>query len=142
MGGICKEPEGQWFVWRYPFSQETQSRFVSDTKPKENVKINYLELSALLEQVHLFAHNMQPLDQIRTAVDNTVTQGWANRGSVSSYTVVGTILQDLNFLTRTHQIYASVRRIVGTDNIMSDASSRLNHLPEQMFLHHLSLTFL
>ena len=42
MGGFCRNPEGQWFVWRSQFSTETQSRLVSNTNPKGDVTINDL----------------------------------------------------------------------------------------------------
>ena len=51
MGEICRYLEDQWFVWCYPFTQETKDRLVSDTKLKSNVKTNDLELAALLDQI-------------------------------------------------------------------------------------------
>ena len=84
---------------------------------------------------------MDTLAHIRTAVDNTAVQGWANHGSVSTATAVGPILRDLALLTRTCKIHSSVRRISGTENKMADAASRLTHLTDNMFLLHFALTF-
>ena len=141
MGGVCKDPEGQWFVWRSPFSMDTQARLVSDTNPKGDVTINDLELSALLVQVHIFSPKIHTLSHIYTAVDNTVAQGWTKYGSVSSATVIGPILRDIALMTRTHNIYSSARSITGAKNTMADATSRLIHLPDKMFLQHFALTF-
>ena len=48
MGGVCQDPEVQYFVWRSPFSLETQAILVSSYNPTIDVKINNLELEALL----------------------------------------------------------------------------------------------
>ena len=82
-------------MWRYPFTWETKDRLVSDTNFKGYTTINDMELAALLDQIHLFSPKMQPLDHIRTAVDNMAAQEWDNRGSVSSAMVAGTILRRL-----------------------------------------------
>ena len=42
MGGVCRDPEGQWFFWSYHFSWEMKARLVSNTNPKGDVKINDL----------------------------------------------------------------------------------------------------
>ena len=84
---------------------------------------------------------MQPLSYICTFMDGMSTQGWANKGSIVSATSVVTILQDLALLMRTKHIYASIGRIKGADNTISDDASRLTHLPNWMFLHHFALAF-
>ena len=70
MGGVCQDPECQWFVWISSFSTEAQAILVLDTNFKVEVMINDLELSALLAQVHIFAPKMDTLAHICTAVDN------------------------------------------------------------------------
>ena len=141
MGGVCQAPDGQWFVWRFPFSATTQSRIVLYMNPGGDVAINDLELATLFVQVHIFTPTIDTLAHIRTAVDNTAVQGWANRGGFSTVTAVGPILRDLALLTRTHKIHSSVRRIAGRDNKMADATSRLTHITDKMFLCHFALTF-
>ena len=74
-------------------------------------------------------------------MDGMEAQRSVNRGSIRSATSVGTILQDLALLLRTKHIYASIGRIKGADNTMSDDASRLTHLPNWMFLHHFALAF-
>ena len=73
--------------------------------------INDLELAYLLVQVHLPPSKINPLAHIHTSVDNMTKQGSSNRGSVRLDTSVVPILQELAFLTWTHQIYSSVRQI-------------------------------
>ena len=51
MGEVCRDPDGQYFVWHFPFSQATQARLVSSSNPKVYVTINDLELGALLMQI-------------------------------------------------------------------------------------------
>ena len=93
MGEVFQDPEGQYFVWRSPFSQATQARLVSSSNPKGDVTINDLELGSLLMQILIFAPRMAPLAHIHTYVDNMAAQGWANRGSVSIASSVGPMLQ-------------------------------------------------
>ena len=85
---------------------------------------------------------METLAYIYTDVDNIASQGWYNRRSVRSSTAVGIILQDLDFLTRTHNIYSSGQKIAGANNKITDAASRLTHLTNKMFLQHFALTLL
>ena len=55
--------------------------------------INYLEIWVLLMQILICAPRMAPLAHIHTYIDNTESQGWANRGSVSTASSFGLILQ-------------------------------------------------
>ena len=79
---------------------------------------------------------MQPLDHIRTAMDNIAVQGRDNRGSVILDMADVPILRDLAFLTHSKQIHASSGWVKGVDNTMADAASILTHLPNRMFHHH------
>ena len=58
---------------------ETQAILISYTNPKGDATINNLEFAALLTYIRLFAPKMHTLAHIRTAVDKTAAQGWANR---------------------------------------------------------------
>ena len=136
MGGAFQYPEEQYFVWRYPFYQATQARLVSSSNPKGDVKINDLELGALLIQILLFSPRMALLEHIHTYVDNKAVQGWANRGSVSIASSIGLILRGLALVARRQQIHAYVRFVLGEDNKMADAMSPLTHLPYRQFISH------
>ena len=103
--------------------------------------INNPELATLFAQVQLFAPTKDPLAHIRTAADNTDTQGWTNRGSVRTATSVGTTLWYLALLTRTHKIHSSMRRIAGLDNKMVNAASCMTHLTDKMFICHFTIIF-
>ena len=131
MGGLCRDPEGQYFVWRSPFSQDTQARLVSSSNPKGDVTTNDLELGALLIHILIFAPRMAPLEHIHTYVDNMSAQGWANRGSVSTASSVVPMLRELALAARRQHIHASVGRVLGEDNEMADAALRLTHLPDR-----------
>ena len=75
MGGVCQYLEGQYFVWRYPFSLITQAHLVSSSNPTVDVTIKYLNIGALLMQLLLFTPRMAPLAHIHTYVDDTAAQG-------------------------------------------------------------------
>ena len=82
----------------------------------------------------LFAPRMAPLMHIHTYVNKTSEEGWANRGSVSTASSVGPILQELALAERQQHIHASVGHVLGEDNNMADAVVSLTHLPDWKFL--------
>ena len=73
--GVYHDLAGQWFVWRPPFSKETQARLITDTSSNGDVMINNLELATLFVQTKLFAPKTDTLSHICTAVDNMADQG-------------------------------------------------------------------
>ena len=60
MGGVFRDPEGQYFFWRSPFYLATQARLMSSFNPNGDVTINYLDIGALLMQLLLFPPRMAP----------------------------------------------------------------------------------
>ena len=92
MGGVCQDPEGQYFVWKSPFSLATQARLVSYSIPKGDMKTNNLEIGALLMQLLIFILRMAPLVHIHTYIYNTAEQGWSNRGSVRTSSYIGPVM--------------------------------------------------
>ena len=92
MGGVCRDPEGKYFVCKSPFSLATQARLVSSSNPTGDVTINDLELGALLMQILIFAPRIAPLAHIHTYVNNTEAKGLSNRGSISTDSSVGPTL--------------------------------------------------
>ena len=111
MGGVFQDPTGQWLVWCSLFFAKTQNRLVSESVPQGDITINNLELAAFLVQHHLLAPRVIPLFHIRTVIDNTASQGWANRGRVISSCAVGAILRELALLTRQWRLYASIGQV-------------------------------
>ena len=81
-----------------------------------DVTINDLYLGALLMQILIFASKMVPLAHIHMYLNNTVAQGWSNRGSFSTASSVRPILQELSLAARQKHIHASVGRVPGEDN--------------------------
>ena len=70
MGGVCLDPEGQYFVWKSHFSLATKARLLSLSNPTIYVTINYLEIGSLSMQLLIFAPRMVPLDHIYTYINN------------------------------------------------------------------------
>ena len=79
---------------------------------------------------------------IRTYVNNTVSQVWADWGSVSTASLVEPILHELALATRCQNIHAFVGRIPGEDKKMVDATSWLTHIPDRIFLSYYRTNFL
>ena len=110
---------------------------MSSSNPTVDVTIKDPDIGALLMHLLIFAPRMVPLAHIHTYVNNTAAQGWDNRGSFSTASSVGPILLELNLVDRRQHIHASVGRVPGEDNKMTDAASRLTHLPDRKFISHL-----
>ena len=128
-------------MWCSPFSANTHKILISEHALQGNTNTNNLELAALLEQLQLLAPHVAPLSHIRTVVDNTAEQGWANRGSVKYLSVVGIIFQEIALLNHQWYLYTSIGRVQGEDSKMADATSRLTNLSDRLFLRHFNLTF-
>ena len=75
MGGVCRDNDGQCFVWRSHFSATTRDHLVNFGNPGVDVTINNLELIALISQLQLFTPIVPPLTHVCTYVDNTTSQG-------------------------------------------------------------------
>ena len=92
MGGVCRSPNGDWHVWRLTFSTTIRAHILTDANPTGFLTINDLELAAYIAHLHLFAPRMAPLEHISIGVDNTATERWACRGSVSTATTISPLL--------------------------------------------------
>ena len=53
-----------------------QHRIFTYIYPQDNIKINNMEVAALLDQIHLFVPRMNPLAHIFTVADNISAHGW------------------------------------------------------------------
>ena len=84
---------------------------------------------------------MAPLEHISTGVDNTATESWARRGSVSTATAIVPFLRKAAWIARQAKIHAYITRISRVENIEADAVSRQNHLPVPGFLKSLNTSF-
>ena len=103
--------------------------------------INELDLSAYIDQLHIFDPRMAPLELIATGVDNTAAEIWAQRGSVSTATAIGPLLRKATWITRQAKIHASITSIPGVENIEANAASRLIHLLVPEFLKSCNTSF-
>ena len=88
MGRVCHSPSGEWHVWWEKFSTAIQANILTNENPQGFLTINDLNLAVYIDQVHLFAARMAPLEHIVTGDDNTASDSWACRGSVSTATTI------------------------------------------------------
>ena len=84
---------------------------------------------------------MARLEHITTGVDNTATESWDQRGSVSTTTTISPLLCEASWITRQAKIHASISCIPVVENIKSDAALRLTHLPVPVFLKSFNTSF-
>ena len=77
MGGVYHSLNGDWHVWRIPFSTAIRANILTDKNQAGFLTINNLELAAYIAHLHLFAPRMAPLEHIYTGVDNTAAEIWA-----------------------------------------------------------------
>ena len=122
MVGIYYSLSGDWHVWRLTFSTAIRPHILTDENPNRFPTINYLELAAYIAHLHLFAPRMAPLEHISTGVDNTATDIWDRRGSVSTATAIGPLLQEAAWISCQAKIHASIKRIPRVENIEADAA--------------------
>ena len=141
MGGVCYSPSGDWHVWWLTFSTVIRAHILTDENPNGYLTINDLELAAYIAHLHLLAPRMAPLEHISTGVDITAAESWARRGSVSIATAIAPLLQEAAWITRQAKTRASIKRILGVENIAADAALRLTHLPVRAFLKSFNNSF-
>ena len=94
MDRVCHSPSGEWHVWRLTFSTSIQTHILTDDNPHGFLTINDLDLAAYISHLHLFNPRMAPLEHIKTGVYNTAAESWDRRGSVSTATAIGPLLQE------------------------------------------------
>ena len=108
MGEVCRDPEDHYFVWQSPFSLAIRARLVSSSNPTVDVTIHNLDLGSLLMELLIFSLRMAPLAHIQRYINNTVSQEWAHRGSVSTASSVEPILWELSLLDMQQHTHTSI----------------------------------
>ena len=141
MGRVCYIPSGDWHVWQLTFSNAIRANILTDENPQGFLTINDLEMAAYIAHLHLFPPCMTPLYQIATGVDNTATEIWNRRGSVSIATAIVPLLHEAACIKCQEKIHASITSIPGVKNIKADAALRLTHLPVHIFLKPFNTSF-
>ena len=81
------------------------------------------------------------LEHTATGVDKTDEERRACRGSVSTATAIGPLLQEAAWITRQARIHAYINCIPGVENTEADTASRLTHLPVHTFLQLFNTSF-
>ena len=65
----------------------TAKLFLAKENPQQDLTTNNLDMAVYVTHLHNFAPLMKLLENISTNADNTVAEGWAKSGSVSSSSV-------------------------------------------------------
>ena len=53
MGRVCKNPSGQWFLWRPPIGETMTQRLLKKKNPIGDLTTNNLELAAYIAHLHI-----------------------------------------------------------------------------------------
>ena len=108
IGGFCKYPDGQWYVWCSLFTTNMHAQLVPFDNPYGDITINYLELCTFFAQIAIFSLRMALLDHIQTFTDIIAAQGWANHGRISTASVIGPFLREIALITRQQHMHSSI----------------------------------
>ena len=141
MGGVCHSPTRECHICTLAMDTSTSFCLFMDNSRSGDLTINDLELSAYVAHLHILALKTVPLEHIHTLINNTATEGWAQRDSISSATAVGPLLREVLWIMQQAHIHMSVERITRLDNKEADTFYRLTHFPVQNFLQHLRFNF-
>ena len=122
-------------MWRYPFPPEVQHALVSQSNPTGTITNSDLEHAAIICQMAIMAndHNVRYCT-IQTNTDNTPTISRVNKGTVSSEGPSAGLCHLACAHQRHHRYCHLAGFIPGDLNVMSDDTSRLQHLSDTELL--------
>jgi hypothetical protein len=118
--------DSQPIAWRYPWDLSVRHRLLTHTNPNGDIPINVLELSALVTGHHVQTKYINTTQYVNTvlATDNTPTQAWVNKGSVSTTKSPAFLLSLLAADCRRWNSHLSPLYTAGATNHIADFLSR------------------
>ena len=144
MGGtwLSADPAFHPLVWRERFPPEVQSELVSTTNPHGRITNSDLELAGQIAHLDVLnQHNDCRERTVSTLTDNISARSWQRKGSTTTLGPAAYLLR-LQALHQRHHRYLNLPDYIpGPANAMADDASRLWHLTDAAFLHHLNSTY-
>ena len=144
MGGtwLSADPSFQPLVWRAVFPQAIQTDLVSTKNPQGKISNSDLELAGQMAHLDVIAqHNDCRERTLSTLTDNISARSWQRKGSTTTLGPAAYLLRLQALHQRHHRYLNQPDYIPGPANAMADDASRLWHLTDTAFLHHLNLTY-
>jgi hypothetical protein len=133
-------PDTQPVVWRHQWDDTIAKRLVTQENASGNLNNSILELAAFVTGHHVQHAHIPPLPHTTTvtATDNTPTQAWVHRGSVTTTKAPAYLLSLLAQNCRKHNARVDSCYTPGTTNIITDFLSRSFHLSDSELLTRLN----
>ena len=144
MGGtwLSPDPEFHPLVWRSRFPSFIQSNLVSTTNPQGSISNSDLELAGQISHLDVLTQHSDCRERtVVTLTDNISARSWQRKGSTTTLGPAAYLLR-LQALHQRHYRYLNQPDYIpGPSNSMADDASRLWHLTDTAFLHHLNQTY-
>ena len=144
MGGtwLSLDPAFQPLVWRAKFSADIQSDLVSTANPNGKITNSDLELAGQIAHLDVLSQHSDCRERtVSTLTDNISARSWQRKGSTTTLGPAAYLLRLQALHQRHHRYLNQPDYIPGPANAMADDASRLWHLSDTAFLHHLNLHY-
>ena len=144
MGGIWLSPDPafQPLVWRSKFPCEIQADLVSTNNPHGRISNSDLELAGQIAHLDVLHQHSDCRERtVSTLTDNISARSWQRKGSTTTLGPAAYLLRLQALHQRHHRYLNQPDYIPGPANAMADDASRLWHLTDTAFLHHLNFTY-
>ena len=144
MGGIwlSHDPAFQPLVWRSRFPSEVQDDLVSTDNPHGRISNSDLELAGQIAHLDVLNQHSDCRERtVSTLTDNISARSWQRKGSTTTLGPAAYLLRLQALHQRHHRYLNQPDYIPGPANAMADDASRLWHLTDTAFLHHLNFTY-
>ena len=144
MGGtwLSFDPAFQPLVWRATFPLAVQNDLVSTSNPHGKITNSDLELAGQIAHLDVLNQHSDCRERtLSTLTDNISARSWQRKGSTTTLGPAAYLLRLQALHQRHHRYLNQPDYIPGPANAMADDASRLWHLTDTAFLHHLNLTY-
>ena len=144
MGGAWLSPDPAFhpLVWRAQFPIKIQQDLVSTDNPRGRITNSDLELAGQIGHLDILnQHNDCRERTLSTLTDNISARSWQRKGSTTTLGPAAYLLRLQALHQRHHRYLNQPDYIPGPANAMADDASRLWHLTDTAFLHHLNCTY-
>jgi hypothetical protein len=154
MGGVAFPPSQEFtspdsggsndapILWRARFPADITSNLVSWSNPTGTITNSDLELAGTIIEHEAIVQNWDVRERtVRVCTDNTPTEAWQRKGSVTTTAAPAYLLRLQSIHQRFHRYRPDTIYLPGPLNVMSDDCSRLWHLSDSQLLAHFNATY-